>query len=302
MVRAPSSITKADAGACHFADEYFPVPNDAPITLETLAPVDDVAAVVVPAAAPPATARRPAAAEVASVSARDKRPRQVAKAVVDAEERRREVNRKNARKTRLRKKFKLESILITHAQLEEENRALREQLAAAGLKPPPRAVTADFFELASEPLFGAAMQTGLILPRDKAMLSALSLGCSNFCLTDPAQADNPIIFVSPGFLEMSGYSKDEVLGRNCRFLQCAETDPGTVKKLRDSIQHSTDVAVTLLNQRKDGSRFWNQLFMAPIMGMDDRVKFFVGVQRPITVVPRGGEPGDGPSDEPSEDE
>jgi len=222
---------------------------------------------------------------------------------MDAEERRREVNRKNARKTRLRKKFKLESILITHAQLEEENRALREQLAAAGLKPPPRTLTADFFELASEPLFGAAaMQAGKILPRDKAMLSALSLGCSNFCLTDPAQPDNPIIFVSPGFLEMSGYAKDEVLGRNCRFLQCAETDAGTVKSLRDSIRHSTDVAVTILNQRKDGSRFWNQLFMAPIMGMDDRVKFFVGVLRPITVVPRGGEPGDEPSDDLSEPE
>jgi len=121
---------------------------------------------------------------------------------------RREINRKNARKTRLRKKFKIESMIIRHAQLEEENRILRASLLGAGVKPPVAAAPADF-EDSGNPLF-ATFAAGQIIPRDKAMLSALTLGASNFLLTNPALPDNPIVFVSPGFLQMSGYSREDV--------------------------------------------------------------------------------------------
>jgi PAS domain S-box-containing protein len=71
-------------------------------------------------------------------------------------------------------------------------------------------------------------------------------------------------------------------------MQAPETDEATNQKIRDGIRNKADVAVTILNKRKDGSTFWNQLFVAPVVDQHGEAKFFVGVQRPIKVLPRGG--------------
>ena len=83
-------------------------------------------------------------------------------------------------------------------------------------------------------------------------------------VTDPNQSDNPIIFCNNAFLRLSGYSDDEVIGRNCRFLQGPETDQETISKVREAIAAGQDVAVDILNYRKDGSQFWNAVFISPV--------------------------------------
>ena len=71
--------------------------------------------------------------------------------------------------------------------------------------------------------------------------------------------DNPIIYASEGFTKYTGYRKEEIEGRNCRFLQGKDTDPADVKKIREGINKKEPVSVCLLNYRKDGSSFLNQV-------------------------------------------
>lgn len=103
----------------------------------------------------------------------------------------------------------------------------------------------------------------------------------NFVLSDPRLPDHPIVFASEGFLRMSGYDREEVLGRNCRFLQGPDTDRGTVVEIRDAIREERACQVRILNYTKQGEPFWNLFHMAPIFSNDGRVIHYVGVQTPI---------------------
>ena len=80
-------------------------------------------------------------------------------------------------------------------------------------------------------------------------------------VTDPSQAENPIIFANDAFLRLTGYGRDEVIGRNCRFLQGPNTDPKAIETLRAAVAAGEDASVDLLNYRKDGSTFWNALYL-----------------------------------------
>ncbi|PPD68436.1 hypothetical protein GOBAR_DD34688 [Gossypium barbadense] len=86
----------------------------------------------------------------------------------------------------------------------------------------------------------------------------------NFVITDPRLPDNPIIFASDSFLELTEYSREEILGRNCRFLQGPETDPATVRKIREAIDNQTEVTVQLINYTKSGKKFWNLFHLQPM--------------------------------------
>lgn len=103
----------------------------------------------------------------------------------------------------------------------------------------------------------------------------------NFVISDPRLPDHPIVFASEGFLRMCGYSREEVIGRNCRFLQGPDTDRGTVVEIRDAIREERPCQVRILNYTKQGSPFWNLFHMAPIFASDGRVVHYVGVQTPI---------------------
>jgi PAS domain S-box-containing protein len=101
----------------------------------------------------------------------------------------------------------------------------------------------------------------------------------SYCVTDPSLEDNPIVYASAGFCENSGYSKEEVEGRNCRFLQGPSTDPADISAIRDAIKHATEASVCLLNYRKDGSTFVNQFYIAPLRNADGgSTAYFLGVQ------------------------
>lgn len=103
----------------------------------------------------------------------------------------------------------------------------------------------------------------------------------NFVLTDPRLPDHPIVYASEGFLQMSGYLAEEVLGRNGKFLQGPGTSRRAVLEIRDAIREEKSCQVAILNYSKQGWPFWNLLHIAPIFSNDGRVVHFVGVQTAI---------------------
>ncbi|GFR40580.1 hypothetical protein Agub_g1160 [Astrephomene gubernaculifera] len=109
----------------------------------------------------------------------------------------------------------------------------------------------------------------------------------NFVISDPTLPDCPIVFASDAFLELTGYSREDVLGRNCRFLQGPGTDRLTVDQIRDAIRSGTEITVRILNYTKQGRAFWNMFTMAPMRDQDGSVRFFVGVQVDVTAQSSG---------------
>ena len=101
-------------------------------------------------------------------------------------------------------------------------------------------------------------------------------------ITDPRQPDNPIVFANEAFVALSGYAREEVLGRNCRFLQGPDTDAASVAKVREAIHGVRDVSVDLLNYRKDGSTFWNALYVSPVVDEGGALQFFFASQLDVT--------------------
>jgi len=113
------------------------------------------------------------------------------------------------------------------------------------------------------------------LSAEYALVSMLSLGQRNFILTDPRFPDNPIVFASPGFYQMTGYTPDQVVGRNCRFLQGPGTDSAAIQVIKTAIQHGVDVTVCILNYKSNGQPFWNQLFVAALRDANDSIVNYV---------------------------
>ncbi|TGO55949.1 hypothetical protein BCON_0084g00170 [Botryotinia convoluta] len=99
-----------------------------------------------------------------------------------------------------------------------------------------------------------------------------------FCLTDPRRADNPIVFASDGFVSVTGYSRSDIIPRNCRFLQGSFTDRQATKRLRTSIDNCEETVELLLNYRKNGDPFWNLLYVSPLLDGNGDVRFFLGGQ------------------------
>jgi PAS domain S-box-containing protein len=101
-------------------------------------------------------------------------------------------------------------------------------------------------------------------------------------LSDPDLPDNPIVYANEVFEEMTGYSRDEILGRNCRFLQGDEHEQPAVDQIRAALAEKRPVEVTLRNYRKDGSLFYNRLMIRPLLDPDGNVIYYLGVQYDVT--------------------
>lgn len=99
--------------------------------------------------------------------------------------------------------------------------------------------------------------------------------------SDPSLPDNPMIFVSDEFELQTGYSPEDAIGRNCRFLQGPETNPHAVEAIRQALKAQTRFAIDIVNYRKDGSRFLNRLRIRPIYDQDGGLMFFAGAQNPV---------------------
>ena len=100
--------------------------------------------------------------------------------------------------------------------------------------------------------------------------------------SDPRLPDNPIVLANQSFLDMCGYTAEEVVGRNCRFLQGPETDPAAIECIRDDIAHDRETTIELLNYRKDGSSFWNQLHISPVRDAAGTVVYHFASQQDVT--------------------
>jgi PAS domain S-box-containing protein len=101
-------------------------------------------------------------------------------------------------------------------------------------------------------------------------------------VTDPNSPNNPIIFANQAFLEMTGYEHDEIFGKNCRFLQGVDTDRDVVTSIRNAIKAKQEFSTEILNYRKDGSSFWNALFISPIYNEKGDLIYFFASQLDVS--------------------
>ena len=97
-------------------------------------------------------------------------------------------------------------------------------------------------------------------------------------ISDPRQPDNPIVECNDAFVELTGYSREEIIGRNCRFLSGEGTEAWLTEKLRSGIRRRQPTMVEILNFKKDGTPFRNAVMVAPIFNDDGELEYFLGSQ------------------------
>lgn len=115
------------------------------------------------------------------------------------------------------------------------------------------------------------------------VLSKILDSCVNgVTLADPDQEDLPLVYVNKAFEQITGYTLEETVGKNCRFLQGNEHDQAAVQQLRDAIKNRKPVEVVLRNYRKNGELFYNHLLVSPLFDSHDNLLYFLGVQFDIT--------------------
>ena len=118
------------------------------------------------------------------------------------------------------------------------------------------------------------------------MLDSIRFSPIATVVSDPTQADNPLIAVNAAFCALTGYTEAEVIGRNCRFLRGPDTENGQTDKLRTAVYGQHAALAELINYRKDGSPFRNAVMIAPLFDDDGNLELFVGSQ--IEVLPEEG--------------
>ena len=97
-------------------------------------------------------------------------------------------------------------------------------------------------------------------------------------VTDPTQPDNPIVFLNDAFTKLTGYTREEVMGQNCRFLQGPNTNLEDVTRVRNAIARREAIEIDLFNYRKDGSTFWNRLLISPVFNEAGDLTYFFASQ------------------------
>jgi len=118
--------------------------------------------------------------------------------------------------------------------------------------------------------------------RGNIFFAAVEMTRMPMVVTDPRQPDNPIVFANRAFLDLTMYEEQDVIGRNCRMLQGPDTDPDTVREIRDALAERRACALDILNYKADGSAFWNGLYIGPIFDQDGELLYFFASQMDIT--------------------
>ena len=115
------------------------------------------------------------------------------------------------------------------------------------------------------------------------VLSQILDSCVNgITLSDPDQEDNPLVYANEAFELITGYSREEILGRNCRFLQGDDRDQEGIEQIREAMRDEKPVTVTLRNYRKDGKLFYNRLFIRPLFDRQGRLIYYLGIQYDVS--------------------
>jgi len=203
---------------------------------------------------------------------------------------RRERNREHAKRSRIRKRLLLDSLQDQFSELRNENLQLRRVIES---KLPHMATTllsncttiesslfdSDAFDESRKSQKPIIQQSAkLLIESDYRLIQSLVISQQNFVISDPLLPDNPIVYASDGFCKMTGYKLEEVLGRNCRFLQGPGTDQAAVNIIRQGVIEGRDISVCLLNFKADQTPFWNQFFLAALKDEAGRIVNYVGVQ------------------------
>ncbi|MGX9382842.1 PAS domain-containing protein [Pseudomonas sp. JQ36] len=97
------------------------------------------------------------------------------------------------------------------------------------------------------------------------------------------EQDNILIYVNPAFERLTGYSSEEILYQDCRFLQSGDRDQASLERIREVLRNGGACRETLRNYRKDGTPFWNELSLSTVKNADDGQTYFVGVQKDVTI-------------------
>lgn len=203
---------------------------------------------------------------------------------------RRQRNREHAKRSRVRKKFMLESLQEQVRGLQRDNVNLR-MLIQEKIPDHSQQIIAECCNhnpLFSDPdldLLGpiddddpkSKRKEERLEKSDFSLMTSLTSGQQNFVLSDPRLPDNPVVYASPGFYVLTGYTQEQVLGRNCRFMQGPGTDPRAIDIIRTAIAKGSDATTCLLNYKSDGSPFWNQFFVAALRDSDNCIVNYVSV-------------------------
>src|SRR5579871_3276074 len=111
---------------------------------------------------------------------------------------------------------------------------------------------------------------------------AVAVSVAGVTIADARRPDMPLIFANPAFQRITGYTQEEVLGRNCRFLQGPKTDPDRIEKIRLSLKTKQPCIVELWNYTKAQKPFWNRLSLVPLVDDSGNMTHVVGLQSDIT--------------------
>ncbi|MEZ2239551.1 PAS domain S-box protein [Microcoleus sp.] len=111
---------------------------------------------------------------------------------------------------------------------------------------------------------------------------AMAATSTGIVISDATKPEHPIVYCNPAFESITGYQRQEILGKNCRFLQGIDTDPAALEIIRQALQTQSECQVILKNYRKDGTAFWNALSISPVRDRTGKLTHFIGVQRDIT--------------------
>ncbi|MBD2040940.1 PAS domain-containing protein [Microcoleus sp. FACHB-672] len=111
---------------------------------------------------------------------------------------------------------------------------------------------------------------------------AMAATSTGIVIADATKPGRPLIYCNSGFERMTGYSRDEVIGRNCKFLQGSDNDQPAIEQIRQALRDQTECRVILKNYRKDGTLFWNELTISPVFDSNGQLTHFIGVQNDIT--------------------
>ena len=205
-------------------------------------------------------------------------------------DRRRERNRILARRTRLRKKFFFESLQKEVMDLQRQNTALKDLVKSRLPSDESRQVleTCKASEKLPEAVVEACGEHAAEMDQqDFNLVRSVQQSQHSFIITDPCLQDNPIVYASDGFLKVTGYAREDVLGRNCRFLQGPETSKSKVDQIRRGLEVAEDTTVTLVNYMADDTPFWNKLFIAALRDSSNNIVNFIGVVVKVANPPEG---------------
>jgi len=102
-------------------------------------------------------------------------------------------------------------------------------------------------------------------------------------ISDPNQEDNPLIYVNQSFIDLFGYEYDEVIGKNCRYLQGEDREQKGIQKIRDAMKEQKPITTILRNYTKSGRLIYNEATISPIFDKDSgKIKYFLGIQKDVT--------------------